>query len=137
EAKRVAGKAPSTINHFRTALLHFFTVMNGKSGANPVKDVPPYAEHSDGIIRAHDYGTIYRLLALMRPSKTRTRLRLMAWTGWPHTQVMNLRPEDIDFAHARVRVSRRRKGKGAAARWLPSALPQTRAALERFLEDDA
>lgn len=136
EAKRRQKKAASTVNHFRTALLHFFTVMNGKSGANPVKDVPPYPEHSDEVIRAHDYGTIYRLLALMEPSKTRTRLRLIAWTGWPHAQVMRLKAEDIDFAGQRVRVTRRRKGKGVAGRWLPIVLPQTKAALEAFVKDD-
>jgi integrase len=136
EAKRKAGKAASTVNHFRTALLHFFTTMNGRSGANPVKDVPPYPEHSDEVIRAHDYGTIYRLLALMPPSKTRTRLRLIAWTGWPHAQVMKLKADDIDFAAARVRVSRRRKGKGVAGRWLPIVLPQTKTALEAFVRDD-
>lgn len=136
EAKLKQGRAPSTVNHFRTALLHFFTTMNGKSGANPVKDVPPSIEHSDGLIRAHDYGTIYRLLALMRPSKTRTRLRLIAWTGWPHAQIMRLTPNDIDFVRARVWVSRRKKGKGVAGRWLPIVLPQTKAALERFIADD-
>ena len=126
--------SPSTLNHRRTALMHLYTRLDGRSAANPVKDVPPYDEGDDDeVFRSLDYGLIYRLLALVeKGSQTRARLRLMAWTGWPHAIMMRLRPEDIDPGQRRVYIRRRRKGKGMKGRWIP-LLPPAWRALEEFI----
>lgn len=129
--------APSSLNGRRTALMHIFTTLRGKSGANPVKDVPAFDEGDDDeVFRALDYGTIYRLIALVGAgSQTRARLRLMAWTGWPHAIVMRIRPEDVDARQRRVYIRRRKKGKGMKGRWLP-LLPPAWHALEQFIALD-
>jgi integrase len=128
-----AGYSPSTVNKRRTALMAFYTRMNGKSGYNPVRDVEKY--HEDEEPRAQSFWTIYRILALMRPSKTRARLRVLLWTGWPHKQLKQLRPEHLDLAHARAYVTPRRKGKGRKGVWLP-LLPGAVTALQDFAKWD-
>jgi integrase len=124
--------SPGSINVRRTALMHLYTVLDGKWAANPVKDVPPHHEDTRDQIRAQSISIWYRLLARIRKgSKTRARLRLMLWTGWPHAQIMLLKPEDIDWPRSRVRLQRRKKGRGHPAKWLP-VLPQAVTALREF-----
>ena len=119
----------SSCNKRRTALMSFYTSLNGKSGYNPVRDVPKYAEESEP--RAQTFGTIYRILALMRPSKTRARLRVILWTGWPHAQLQRLKPAHLDLAKGMAYVTPRRKGRGRAGVWLP-LLPGAVVALREF-----
>lgn len=122
--------APSSVNKRRTALMNLFTVLDGKSGRNPVRDVPKYREESD-IPRAQPLWLLYRLLACMPDTKTRARLRVLLWTGWPHAQIMQLEPEHLDFKRGRAFVKPRRKGKGRAGVWLP-LLPGAIVALKAF-----
>lgn len=117
EAWLAEGKKPGTVNRRRTALMSFFTAMNGKSGYNPVRDVPKYAEDEEP--RDQSLWTIYRILALMRPSRTRARLRVFTWTGWPHTQLRQLKPSHVDLQTPQAFLTRRRKGKGRRGVWLP------------------
>ena len=119
----------SSCNKRRTALMSFFTALNGKSGYNPVRDVPKYTEDTEP--RAQSLCTIYRILALMRPSKTRARLRVMLWTGWPQAQLARLKPAHLDLKRGRAYVTPRRKGKGRAGTWLP-LLPGAIVALREF-----
>jgi integrase len=119
----------SSCNKRRTALMSFYTRLNGKSGYNPVRDVEKYAEEEEP--RAQHPVTIYRILALMRPSKTRARLRVILTTGWPHAQVKRLKPEHLDLQNARAWVTPRRKGKGRKGGWLP-LLPAAVTALKEF-----
>ncbi len=137
ERWRLGGWSPSTCNRRRTALMHFYTVLNGKSGANPVRDVPKYREprHPPRVI---DYATFEAILGAMRDiggtipdpddpkkrtrraiSQTKARLRVIAYTGLPHAQVKALRPEHIDWLGARVYIRGRTKGEGTDDRWLP------------------
>lgn len=133
---RTSGYEPSTCNKRRTALMSFYTKLNGRSGFNPVRDVEPFPEDTADEPRAQHPVTIYRVLALMGPSKTRARLRVILTTGWPHAQVRKLRPEHLDFARARAWVTPRRKGKGHKGVWLP-LLPAAITALRAFHQADA
>lgn len=145
--------SPASLNQRRTALMHLYTVLDGRSAANPVKDVPALPEEAGDQIRAQPIRVWYRLLARIgrrkwktrraknrgtpqRLSKTRARLRVMLWTGLPHAQIMKLEPQDIDWTGPRIRVSRRRKGKGHAAKWLP-ILPPAVTALKAFARAEA
>lgn len=129
--------AASTVNHRRTALLHFFTVLDGKSGPNPVREVPRYRDDSqDAPPRALPLPVVIALLKGMPESKTKARLELMAWTGWPHAQIARLQSVDIDWKAQRVYVRARQKGRGVAGRWTP-VLPQAWAALRKFRKWDA
>lgn len=130
EAWLKSGYAPGSVNRRRTALMHLFSTLDGKSARNPVRDVPKYPE-GDGELRALSHALIYRILACMEPSKTRARLRVMAWTGWPHKQLAKLKPQHLDLQRRLAFVTARRKGKGTHADWLP-LLPPAVAALKDF-----
>lgn len=125
--------APSSCNKRRTALMSFYTSLNGKSGYNPVRDVPKFAEDEEP--RDQRVSTIALVLRHMRPSQTRARLRVILWTGWPHAQLKRLKPAHLDLAHARAFVTPRRKGKGRKGTWLP-LLPAAVAALREFVAWD-
>lgn len=133
EKWRASGLSPSTCNKRRTALMSFYTRLNGKSGYNPVRDVEKYTEDEEP--RAQHPVTIYRILAMMRPSQTRARLRVILTTGWPHAQLKRLKPEHLDLKNARAYVTPRRKGKGKKGQWLP-LLPAAVVALREFVAWD-
>lgn len=145
--------SPSSLNRRRTALMSLWTTLDGRSAVNPVRDVPPFPERSSEQIRAVDPRVLYRVIARVgrsawksrRPefqgtrrsaTKTRARLRLMLWTGWPQTQIMRLTPADIDWKQEAVRVSARRKGKGTRPRWVP-LFPGAVIALRAFVAAEA
>jgi integrase len=131
EKWRAAGYAANTCNHRRTALMHLWSVLDGKSAANPARDVPRYHDDSlDAPPRALSEAACELILACMPDCQTKARLVLFAWTGWPPAQMARLEPGDIRWNDA-VRVRPRRKGKGAQGAWLP-LLPQAWTALEAF-----
>ena len=129
EKWRAAGYAASTCNHRRTALMHLWTVLDGRSATNPARDVPRYPEPPRPP-QALTGPAIEALLARMPPSQTKARLALLALTGWPQAQMARLEPADIRW-HEAVYVKPRRKGKGVAGTWLP-LLPEAWTALEEF-----
>lgn len=109
--------AASTVNHRRTALMHLWTVLDGKTAPNPARDVPRYREE-DPPPRILSPGAIQRIVRAMPPSATKARVALMAATGWPQAQMMRLQPDDIRW-DAAVYLRGRQKGKGVPGRWLP------------------
>jgi integrase len=113
-----ATKAASTVNHRRTALMHLWRVLDGRSAANPVKDAPKFRE-PDASPRGLPYPIIRRILKAVPGRKSRARLAVIAWTGLPHAQVAQLRPEDLNLAKRQVFVRGRQKGKGTKARAHP------------------
>jgi integrase len=114
---RTDGKplSESACNHRRTALMHFFTVMNGKSGSNPVRDVPKFRE-PDPEPRGLSFKTLAKVFRHMRPSKTKARAMVMAYTGLPHSTLMRLTPDQIDYKARTAVIPRRRKGAGTVTR---------------------
>lgn len=105
------GKAASTVNHRRTALMHLFTVLDGKSAANPVKDVPKFSEPSP-FPRALAAATIAKLLKKLPAGPDRARAMAIAYTGIPHSQLAQIQPEHVDFEAQTVIVHGRKKGAG-------------------------
>lgn len=123
--------AANTVNHRRTALMHLWSVLDGKSAPNPARDVPRYADESrDAAPRALSTDALRWLLRAMPYSQSKARAALMRWTGWPQAQIMKLTPGDIRWGIA-VRVQPRRKGRGAAGAWLP-LLPHAWRVLRSF-----
>lgn len=119
--RKVVGHRPyseSEVNKRRTALMHFFRVMNGKSGRNPVRDIPKFRE-PDPEPRGVPMDTIERILAHLKPSVTKARLSVMAYTGIPHLTLALVRPEDVRWDVPAVYLHGRRKGKGTKGRMLP------------------
>jgi site-specific recombinase XerC len=123
------GYAPNTVNHRRTAIMHLWSVLDGKSAPNPAKDVPRYRVEL-GPPRDLSQAAIALLFDAMPESMTRAWLELFRWTGWPPAQMAKIAPDDIRWDEA-VYIRARRKGKGAAGVWLP-LLPQAWAALRRY-----
>jgi integrase len=117
----------SAVNKRRTALMHMFTVLDGKAEPNPVKDAPPYQE-PDPLPRGLPYAAIRELWTVMGDTKTRARLQAMAYTGLPHAQLAQVKPEDVDLKAGTMVVHARKKGSGTRA----SVRPLTPAAVKAF-----
>jgi integrase len=128
---RAGGLQPGTVNRRRTALQSFYTVLNGKAGANPVKGVAKQRESTRPPKRL-DYALFHKILDAMpdsgqrgpgaspaTTSQTKARLRVLAYTGLPHAQIMALRPEHLHAAERLLYVAGRHKGRGTADVWLP------------------
>lgn len=125
----------SACNHRRSALMHLYTVLDGKASANPVKNVPRFRE-PDPEPRGVSYAILRTVLAAMPESKTKARIRVLMWTGLPPSSLKQIRPEDIQWAHHAVYVPRRRKGYGTRGRILP-LLPEAVRAFQALSRWDA
>jgi integrase len=145
--KRTDGErrySPTTINHWRAALSDFYTRLNGRSGYNPLRDVPKLQE-PDAIDRAQPMPLIRRILAQMetngrefaervaRNGKVRAagrhdgpqfgmlsamRAKILAYTGMRAGELMTLAATDLrlDGNEPVVLV---RTGKGGKNRRVP------------------
>jgi integrase len=142
ELDRLRGAmSAGSVNKRRTALMDLWTTLDGKHQANPVKGTKPYEEpHPEP--RAPELANVLKLLKAM-PAKTDygkkclARLKVITWTGWPHAIVKTLEPADFPhWKQGKAFIRRRKKGKGARARWLP-LLPEAKAALLEFHKADA
>jgi integrase len=109
---KAAGKAASTVNHRRTALMHLYRVLDGKSAANPVKDIPKFAEPSP-FPRAVSSAAIARLIVKLQGAD-RARAMVIAYTGIPHAQLAKIQLGDFNAKAGTVIVHGRRKGQGTA-----------------------
>ena len=123
--------AASTVNHRLRALQNLVTVLYPGQD-NPVKHVPE-AEEPEAHDRSLSYEEIERVLAKMpdrgpgvrgrrrsKVSKSKARIRLIAYTGITPAQMELLRiPDDFDLETPAIRVSRRKKGKGVKGGWRP------------------
>lgn len=83
---RVGGKAngkplaASTVNHRRTALMHLYSVLDGKGAHNPLRDIPAFVEpHAEP--RDLGFETALAILSKAKANKTGARLRVLMWTG--------------------------------------------------------
>lgn len=127
-------KAPSTKNHIRHALIHFYRTLN-PTGDNPALVLKKVREEYDDA-RALSYDVIETIFAKLQPSPSKARLMVMAYTGLPQSLIARLEPKDLHLAQARVWVRPRRKGKGAPGRMLPLS-PAGVQALTEFRRLDA
>jgi integrase len=116
---------PATINHLRRVLGAVYRAVNGKSGFNPVRDVPKLTVRYEDP-RAIPYDVIEFIFSHMpdigqpvkgrkgRPSVSGTKvdLRTMAYTGLPPAQLNRLQPRDLNLRAQQVFGRPRRKGAG-------------------------
>ena len=126
------GLAASTVNHRLRALANLWTVLDGgRRAPNPVREVPE-AEEPDHAPRAVPVAIVERILAALPDrgqgirgqsrdaiSKTKARLRVMAWTGIPPGTLGELQAGDVDLEAGTYQPPRRRKGRGSASRRKP------------------
>lgn len=119
----------STVNHRRDALSHLYRVLDGAPGvvAGAVRFPLP-----EPVSRAVPLARIDAVLSRIG-GKTQARLLLMRWTGMRPSQMGRLTRDDVDLAHATVRLPR---GKGGRDAVLPLVAPGLDAA-RLFLARDA
>lgn len=129
--KDLPALSPHTVNLRLRALSNLWRVLDGPRADNPVRDVDEAHEPDTGP-RDIDYPTIQRIFDEMldigsapkgqtvRPySLTKIRLRVLAYTGLPASQLMRLSPADVNLDQGVVHVPSRRKGFGTGSAVLP------------------
>lgn len=112
---RADGLSPATCNKRRTALMHLFTVLDGKDARNPVRAVPKFRP-PDPLPRGRDPHAIDALLRKAPRCKARACERVMLWTGMRPVELERAQPEDIDLTRRTAIV---RTGKGGRTRVVP------------------
>ena len=110
--------AAASVNKRRTALMHLYTVLDGKSAPNPVRDATKFREPTP-LPRGVPYRVLERIFATMSTGKHRARALALAYTGLPPGLLRQIRASDVDWTAGTVWVPERRKGKGTPARLLP------------------
>jgi integrase len=129
------GKAAATVNKLRTALMHLYTVLDGKSAQNPVRDVPRFQEPAPAP-RGLPYAVLKKLLKAVPHPKSRARLMVIAYTGLPPASVRTIRIEDIDLKAGTVAVPGRKKGAGTKGRIVPLT-PDGKRAMKAMIQSQA
>jgi integrase len=125
------GYAPMTVYNRRTALQAVWTTLDGRRAENPVDesfspDLPTLTAKDlplpiiDRVLDAvEDRGQGIRGQTRGTVSKTKIRLRLLAYTGLPHKLMKQITRDRIDWDGRKVFAAKRRKGTGVDERWLP------------------
>lgn len=101
---------PSTLNHRRQALKDLYAALDGEDAPTPCDHIKRVKDHKE--MRVVPRGVVLAILRQLEPCATTARLKVLARTGWPHTQIAKLLPHDIDYANRLVRVTGRKKGGG-------------------------
>lgn len=125
----------SSVNKRRTALMHMYRTLDGKSERNPVKDTPKFSEPTPAP-RGIPFSKLKTLFQAMPASKSRARLMVMAYTGIPHAQLRTITEEAVNFAGKTVAVAGRRKGKGTTGRIMP-LIPEAVRAFQAMRRESA
>lgn len=97
-AGSLKGKALSanTCNKRRTALMDYYTILNGRAGANPVRDVDKFTP-DDALPRGRDPHVIDTALKAAPLCRGRACARVLLWTGMRPCELAAAEPEDLDF----------------------------------------
>jgi integrase len=107
--------AASTVNHRRTALMHLYSVLDGKAAPNPLRDIEPFREpHPE----PRDLGldVVRAILGKVRSNKSGARLKALAWTGIRgSSEFSQMKPTHLDLDAGTCWVP---TGKGGQARHL-------------------
>lgn len=124
-------KAASTCNHYRIALSHLWTTLDGRNAPNPLRDVPMFPEPESeprnlpgDLVEAllASFPAIGRARAGEKRARVhlgRIRLTVMLSTGLSPAEIMRVGPGDLMLAARAVYVRRRQKGKGSEGMMLP------------------
>jgi integrase/transcriptional regulator with XRE-family HTH domain len=138
----MGGAASSTVNKYRHALSHVYTVLDGKSAPNPIYEAPKY-EEPEAAMRDQPYWAIQLIIDAIRDtgqradrsSLTKARIRVLAYAPITPMQLRQIRRTDIDWTATppTIITPGRKKGHGTT----PRLLPLTTQGLEAFRAFDA
>lgn len=121
--------AAATCNKRRSALMHLWSLLDGRGASNPVRDVEKFRPE-DPLPRGRDPHAIDAALRAAPRCRSRAACRVLLWTGMRPAELQRAHPEDLDIEHKTVVV---RTAKGGRVR----ALPLTAQALAAWREFDA
>lgn len=108
---RLKPLAASTVNHRRTALMHLYRLLDGKGAPNPLRDIAPFQEPP---AEPRDIGleNARAILAALKPSKSRARLNVLAWTGMRgNSELAKMKPEYLRLDQQECWAPTGKKGK--------------------------
>lgn len=105
---------PSTLNKRRQELHHLFKFLNGRSGANPVREVPKLKERYDDA-RGQAPELVEAVMAQITAPQTRTFLRAQWETSLPPVDLTRLTEATFRPQQRTIHVPARQKGAGAPA----------------------
>lgn len=126
-----SGLEAATCNKRRAALMHVFSVLDGRGGRNPVRDVPKFPV-SDPLPRGRDPHVLDAKLLLAPRCRGRACCRVLLWTGMRPVELARAQPDDVDLTH---KIAVVRTGKGGRTRVVPLT-PQAVSAWKEFIAED-
>ena len=122
---RNEGYSGSSVNKYRTALMSLWTRLDGRSAANPVKDTTMFDE-APLTARGQPYALLVQILEAIppdvgrgvkgekgsrkRPSESRARLEVLAWTGMDPSQLGRMRETHVSMEERWYITPPRQKG---------------------------
>lgn len=115
QAWRHAGLSAATCNKRRTALMHLWTVLDGKGASNPVRDAKKFRPH-DPLPRGQDPHVVDAALKAAPRCRSRACCRVLLWTGMRPVELERAKPEDLNLKGRMLVV---RTAKGGRSRMVP------------------
>jgi len=113
---KASGLTAATCNRRRTALMHLWHRLDGKSAKNPLRDVPRFRE-PDALPRGRPFTLLERIFRAMVPSQTRARLKAIAYLGIAHSELKRVdRNQDWNRTAGTLVIRGRQKGQGTPTR---------------------
>jgi site-specific recombinase XerD len=128
---RLQGLSAATCNKRRSALMHLWSVLDGKGASNPVRDVPKFRP-PDALPRGRDPHAIDAKLKTAPRCRSRACCRVLLWTGMRPVELERAQPEDVD---TRQRTAVVRTAKGGRVRVIPLTT-QAVQAWQEFEQED-
>lgn len=120
----------ATCNKRRTALMHLWSILDGKGASNPVRDVPKFRA-ADPLPRGRDPHIIDAHLRARVRSRSRAVCRVLLWTGMRPVELARATPDDLDL-EAKTVIAR--TAKGGRTRTIPLTA-QAVSAWKEFIRD--
>lgn len=134
-AWRASGLTAATCNRRRTALMHLWHRLDGKSAKNPLRDVPRFRE-PDALPRGRPYKLLERIFKTMQPSASRARLKAIAYLGVAHIELKRVdRAQDWNRKAGTLIIRGRQKGEGTPSRIIKLTSKGTAALREMHRQD--
>lgn len=115
-AWKASGLAAAMCNRRRTALMHLWHRLDGKSAKNPLRDVPRFKEPS-ALPRGRPFRLLERVFAAMQPSPSRARLKAIAYLAIAHSELKRVdRTQHWNRQAGTLVITGREKGEGTPTR---------------------
>lgn len=133
---KAEGLTAATCNRRRTALMHLWHRLDGKSAKNPLRDVPRFRE-PDAQPRGRPYRLLERVFKAMQPSASRARLKAIAYLAIAHSELKRVdRTQHWNRKAGTLIITGRQKGDGTPTRVIKLTAQGT-AALREMTRQDA